>query len=67
MKNKIFYTCLVIAGIVILTSSTRGHKIVDPRWDNCVEEMNQAIPDPNDDGRASFLKNCYEVKTNVSK
>lgn len=66
MKNKkILYSCLIVAGIIIMTSSSwraRGHKIVDPRWNICIEAMQQAIPDPNDDSRASFLKDCYEQK-----
>lgn len=58
--KKILYVFPVLVVFAILILTGRNHKVIDPRWDNCVEEMNSVIPDPNDDSRASFLKNCYE-------
>jgi len=33
---------------------------IDSKWESCLKVVNDAIPDPNDDGRAELLKTCYE-------
>lgn len=53
----LFFILLIAAG-----SFEKGENAADMRWNACINLMTEAIPDPNDDSRASFLQNCYEQK-----
>jgi hypothetical protein len=49
-------TFAVAAGMSDIQNSKSRTEI----YIKCVDAMIEAIPDPNDDGRASFLKECQK-------
>lgn len=56
-------SCICIfLGISLMTLPSKEEQTVQNlKYDNCVTEMTNAIPDPNDtQERSKFLKNCYE-------
>ena len=67
MKNYIFFfgTTVVATALIFTFLKPEDLKINSTvenlKYDNCVTEMQGAIPDPNDtEARSTFLKNCYE-------
>lgn len=57
---KLFLIALAIALVFFIGYVFDSQPVADAKYDACVEAMNEAIPDPNDEGRPNFLKNCYE-------
>lgn len=63
MKNyiKLLLIGLAIAFVVLIGYIfSFSSPVDDKKYSDCVDAMNEAIPDPNDEGRPNFLKNCYE-------
>ena len=62
MENK--ETMLIILVLVAMLAIIYGginwdnQNFKTQRYDKCITAMQIAIPDPNDDSRASFLKDC---------
>lgn len=57
---------LYVIGVVTITMMVLVLKVMDVqtkigdiKLDKCQFAMQKAIPDPNDDSRIAFLKNCY--------
>lgn len=67
MKYKHFFILIIVlwVGAYLLIGAVEKGKqkqeALDLKYDNCVTEMQQAIPDPNEtDQRSTFLQECYE-------
>jgi len=59
--NLLIYGGIIIVILSVVSSgSSRKLDLENQKLDICIKQMNAVIPDPNDDSRASFLKNCYE-------
>lgn len=63
--NKWFYIMVMVVFSVLFISmavseSRKNTTERDLKYLNCVEAMQKAIPDPNDNGRASFLQSCED-------
>lgn len=60
--NKWFYIMGAVVCVAmfwaIAVRDTEDQKTA--RFDKCVEAVQKAIPDSNDNSRASFLKDCYQ-------
>ena len=59
----LFLICLwgivSIAGIWAKAQNSQSYK--NDRFDECLQAVNEAIPDPNEiQERSDFLRNCYE-------
>lgn len=51
---------IVILMLGIFGARSQTEELHSQRYDSCIKAMQQAIPDPNDDSRASFLENCQK-------
>jgi hypothetical protein len=57
----IMFGVLFVAMALTSFAPSEKERVKQHRWDNCVDSVNQAIPDPNaTEERAEFLKTCYE-------
>lgn len=63
--NNLIIRWTVIGVIIIVffyfASQSDLERAKDKRLDKCIEVMQKAIPDPNDDSRAHYLENCFET------
>lgn len=57
----------IAGGLVLMTmwvaigfSNVQESKEKTQRYITCIEAMKEATPDPNDNSRASFLKDCQK-------
>lgn len=60
-KENIFFMIGVSFVLILIAFQIRSLKqdITDIKLDKCQFAMQKAIPDPNDDSRVTFLKDCY--------
>lgn len=58
---KTIITTICVLGIILLVIISVQNPPVDQNYNNCIDVVNQAIPDPNNtDERAELLSNCLE-------
>lgn len=62
MKNyEITFILLIVFLYTIVLSTIFDKDIQDPKWDRCLDRVNQVAPDPNDtEERSLIMKQCYE-------
>ena len=62
METFIKWTALVIISVSFFCFLNQSEKqeLNSKSYDKCIEAMQKAIPDPNDNSRASFLENCQK-------
>lgn len=58
-------TMYIVIGVVVcvfiyFTAQTDRANLQNERYYNCITAMNKAMPDQNDDSRASFLAECQK-------
>lgn len=60
-KRYIYVIVVVTFTMMALVLMNRGlrNDVADIKLDKCIFAMQKAIPDPNDDRRVEFLKDCY--------
>lgn len=51
---------VVMVSLMYFASKSDQNSADNTRFNACVDAMQKAYPDPNDNGRVSFLKNCYD-------
>jgi len=60
METSIKWIAIVIMVVALFWSmvASEENQLESANYQKCVTAMQEAIPDPNDDSRASFLKEC---------
>ncbi len=60
MNKILIFLIVILFGILIHLESNRDVSFREHKYDTCIEIMQKAISDPNDDSRSSFLENCQK-------
>lgn len=58
--NLVFIVLIVVFFLTMVASIIFDKPVADPKWDRCLDRVNQVAPDPNDtEERSQILKECY--------